>query len=352
MTASANSAGFLNAMNGPQNKKKKFLFLFIFLLPLIILVFSLYIGPYRISPSDLFKTLISLFVPPSELNIPAVYKDIVFKIRLPRLLLALAVGASLSVSGASLQAVFRNPLVNEFILGISSGAAFGAALSLVFLGNTIPVQIAAFLFAIVAVLIVLVIAGSSDSNIVSLLLTGVIVSAFFSALLALVEYFASPYSLQSLFFWLMGSLSLATWKDLALSIPVMGVGVIFLILFRWRLNILSMGEDEARALGINIRKEKILVILATALTTAAATSVAGIVGWIGLIVPHLVRMMAWVDNRKVIPLSAALGASFLLIADDITRGIAAFEIPIGIFTSIIGIPLFIFLLKRTEKVWL
>ncbi len=196
------------------------------------------------------------------------------------------------------------------------------------------------------------ISGRSESQTVSLLLTGVIVSAFFQALLSLVEFFANPYALQALFFWLMGSLSLATWKDLSISLPIMAVGVVVLILMRWRLNVLSLGEEEAKAMGVNVRREKLLVILLTSLITAAATAVAGVIGWIGLIVPHLVRMMVGADNRKVIPLSAALGASVLIIADDITRVAATFEIPIGILTSIIGIPFFIILLRRSRKVWL
>jgi iron complex transport system permease protein len=261
-------------------------------------------------------------------------------------------GAALSISGASLQALFKNPLVNEYILGISFGAAFGAALSLVFFGKDFPAQIAAFVFALGAVLVVLLISGRTESHTVSLLLTGVIVSAFFQALLSLVEFFANPSALQSLFFWLMGSLSLATWKDLSISLPIMAVGVVALIMMRWRLNVLSLSEEEAKSMGVHVRREKLLVILLTSMITAAATAVAGVIGWIGLIVPHLVRMMVGADNRKVIPLSAALGASVLIIADDITRVAATFEIPIGILTSLIGIPFFIILLRRSGKVWL
>jgi len=300
----------------------------------------------------LIRTLLSAFSPSSFPDIPSAFRDIVIRIRLPRVLLAVVVGAALSVSGASLQALFKNPLVNEYILGISSGSAFGAALSVVYLGRAFPPQIVAFLFAVIAVVAVLVIAGSAESHFISLLLTGVIISAFFSSLLALVIYFASPYALQALFFWLMGSLSLGVLRDLAISAPLMAVGLVALLLLRWRMNVLSMSDEEARALGVNVRREKMLVIAATTLITSAATAVVGIIGWVGLIVPHLVRLMVGADNRRVIPLSAAAGASFLLIADDITRGISSLEIPIGIFTSIIGIPLFLFLLKKTKKVWL
>lgn len=339
-------------MSGSTISRRRAISIILLILPVVIFLVSLGIGSYHLSPKDLTRTLLSVVAPSADTNVPQALKDIVFRIRLPRLLLALTVGAALSISGASLQALFKNPLVNEFILGISFGAAFGAALSLVFLGKNFPTQLAAFVFAVVAVLFVLLIAGSSNTQIVTLLLTGVIISALFSALLSLVECFANPYSLQALFAWLMGNLSLASWKDLSISVPLMALGIFILILLRWRMNVLSLSDEEARALGVNVKREKLIVIAAATLTTAAATSVAGIIAWVGLIVPHLVRTMVGVDNRLVIPLSAAFGASFLLASDDVTRVIASFEIPLGVFTSIIGIPLFIFLFKRLRGTWL
>jgi iron complex transport system permease protein len=332
-------------------KRKRFLTAFLLALPFLLFLVSLHVGTSSIPPSVLFKTLLSPLVPSWKDGLPPSTVDIVFAIRLPRLLLALAVGAALAVSGASLQSLFKNPLVNEYVLGISSGAAFGASLSFVVFGNRLPPQISAFGFAVLAVALVLLISRRSDSPVVSVLLTGIIVSAFFSALLSLVEYFASPYSLQALFFWLMGNLWKAGWSDLAISIPLIGLGVAVLLLMRWRFNVLSMSDEEARSLGSRLRREKLIVLVTTTFVTAAATSVAGIIGWVGLIVPHLVRMIVGVDNRRVLPLSAALGATVLLLADDIARSLAAFEVPVGIFTSLIGIPLFIVLLRRAGKVW-
>lgn len=326
--------------------------LLIYLLPLIVFIASLHFGRVHIPFVDSLKALLSPLFPSLKQGPIADFKIILYGVRIPRLLLGLAVGASLSVSGASLQALFKNPLVNEYILGISSGAAFGASMSLVFLGKNFPPQVSAFVFAIAAMLIVMFIARKSDSPIIALLLTGVIVSAFFSALLSLVEFFANPYALQALFYWLMGNLSMAGWKDLAISLPLIAAGILVLILMRWRMNVLSMSDEEARSLGINIQKEKRLVILVTAVITASATAVAGIIGWVGLVIPHLVRMMVGVDNRKVIPMSAALGAAFLMLADDMTRSFASFEVPVGIFTSLIGIPFFIILLKRSTRAWL
>ncbi len=332
-----------------MSKKTGWLVWASFLLPVALLVLSLNLGSYPIPFKGVWTTLFG--GSPAGAG-PSPYADILFRIRLPRLLLAMFAGAALSVSGASLQALFKNPLVFEFSLGISYGAAFGAALSLVFLGRSIPPQPAAFAFAVLAVLLVLVIAGRSASQIVPVLLSGVIVSALFQALLSLVEFFANPYALQSLIFWLLGSLSQAVWSDLAVTLPIIALGLVFLVLYRWRLNVLSLGDDEARALGVNVGREKALVIAAATLTTAAATSVTGVINWVGLVVPHLVRMAVGADNRKVIPLSAAFGASLLIVADDIARSAASFEVPIGILTSVVGIPFFIVLLKRSGKTWL
>jgi len=338
-------------MSGRRDRKRTAAFVLAAALPVVLLVVSLNIGAYRIPPKAVWSTVVDALLP-GRSAAPSPYADILFRIRLPRLLLALFAGAALAVSGASLQAIFRNPLVFEFSLGISYGAAFGAALSLVFLGRKVPAQAAAFVFAVIAVLAVLFIAGKSASQIVSVLLSGIIVSALFQALLSLVEFFANPYALQSLIFWLMGSLGQATWGDLAVSLPVIGAAVTALILLRWRLNVLSLGDDEARAMGIDVRREKVLVIGLAALATAAATAVTGVISWLGLIVPHLVRMAVGADNRKVVPLSAAYGASLLLVADTVVRSAASFEIPIGILTSVVGIPFFIILLKRSGRIWL
>jgi len=339
-------------MSGRRNRKATALAVAAVVLPAILFFLSLNIGAYRIPPGAVLSTLGDAVFGGAGGPEPSPYFDILFRVRLPRLVLALFAGAALAVSGASLQALFRNPLVFEFSLGISYGAAFGAALSLVFLGRGFPPQAAAFVFAVAAVVAVMAVAGRSASQTVSILLSGVIVSALFQALLSLVEFFANPYALQSLIFWLMGGLGLATWGDLAVTLPLIAVGVTVLILLRWRLNVLSLGDDEARALGVNVGREKVLVIVLATLTTAAATAVTGVISWVGLIVPHLVRMAVGPDNRKVIPLSAAFGASLLLVADDIARSAASFEIPIGILTSVVGIPFFIVLLRRSGRLWL
>jgi iron complex transport system permease protein len=318
----------------------------------LLLFLALNVGSYRIPPGEVLSTLAGAIIHGGAGGSASPVADILFRIRLPRLLLALFAGAALAVSGASLQALFRNPLVFEFSLGISYGAAFGAALSLVALGRSFPAQPAAFVFAVVAVLAVLLIAGKSASQIVTILLSGVIVSALFQALLSFVEILANPYALQSLVFWLMGGLGQATWADLAVSLPIIGVGVTTLVLLRWRLNVLSLGDDEARALGVHVGRDRLAVIALAALTTAAATAVTGVISWIGLIVPHLVRLAVGADHRKVLPLSAGYGACLLLVADTVARSAVSFEIPVGILTSVLGIPFFIVLLRKSRRIWL
>ena len=330
---------------------KRLLIFGIFISPLLVFLFSLTLGPSDMTPAEAGKTLLSPLVGAWRAETTPVQRDIVFGIRLPRLLLGLAVGAALAVSGGSLQAVFKNPLVNEYILGISSGAAFGASLSIVVLGSTVPPQIAAFAFALAAVGLVLIASRASRSSQVTVLLTGVIISAFFSALLSLVEFIASPYALQTLFYWMMGSLGLAGWRNLVFPLPLMAAGTVVLLLMSWRLNVLSLNDEDARSLGLNVKRDQRIVVVLATLVTAAAVSAAGVIGWLGLIIPHLARMIVGVDNRRVLPLSAALGATLLVLADDAARSLAAFEIPVGIFTSLIGLPLFILLLTKSAKIW-
>jgi len=337
-------------MTGSGAKTLRWLLPAALVLPVVLLLASLNLGVYHIPLGEVWRTLAGVFSPGGTASgTPAA--DILFRIRLPRLLLAMFGGAALAVSGASLQAIFKNPLVFEFSLGINFGSAFGAALSLVFLGRALPPQLSAFAFGVLAVGLVLFIAGKSISQIVPVLLAGIIVSALFQALLSLVEFVANPYALQALIFWLLGSLAQATWADLRVTLPVVGFGVAALYGFRWRLNVLSLGDEEARALGVNVKWERILVIAVATLIVAAVTAVAGVISWVGLIVPHLVRMAAGADNRKVVPLSAGFGASLLIVADDVARGVASFEIPIGILTSVVGLPFFILLLRKSRRIW-
>ncbi|RFT16018.1 MAG: ABC transporter, permease component [Candidatus Saccharicenans subterraneus] len=339
-------------MTGSKRKNKNKAILYIAILfPLLLLLFSLCLGTLRVSLKEVLEILLARISgwPSDLLTTPAA--NIILNIRLPRVLLALLAGAAFSVSGASLQSLFRNPLVNEYILGVSFGAGFGGAASLVLFSRNFPPQVLAFACGLLAVVLVLVISEGARNTLVAVLLTGIIVSALFQALLSTLEFIASPYALQALFFWLLGSFSQATWPDLAWSAPLILVGLVFLLKLGWRINVLSLSDDEARSLGLAVKRERILIICLATLVTSAVVAIAGIIGWVGLIVPHAVRGLVGSDNRLVLPVSAGLGASLMLLADDLIRTLLPFEFPVGILTSLVGIPFFLYLISRARTSW-
>ncbi|RLF06996.1 MAG: iron ABC transporter permease [Thermoprotei archaeon] len=319
------------------------------LLPIPAFFFSLLIGRYEIPPVTVFQIFISkIFNPMMHSPWPQAYEIVVWEIRLPRILLALLVGAALSVSGTSLQGLFRNPLVSPYILGLSWGASFGVALSLL-----VPVpfsaQVMAFLFGLLAVFLAYSIAKvRGETPVVSLVLAGVIVSAFFTALQYIAKFFLEPHELQGLVYWMMGGLYLANWEDVSVTFAPIIIGIILLSLMSWRLNVLSMGDYEAKMLGLNTEVNKIVIISLATVIAAVSVSVVGTIGWVGLIVPHLIRMTIGPDHRKLIPLSATAGAAFLLIADDLARSLTSYELPVGILTTLSGVPFFVYLLKKTK----
>jgi iron complex transport system permease protein len=317
------------------------------LMPLPAFVISLLIGTYTFPIEDVIRVIVS-HVFNLNADYPDVYDTIVFKIRLPRILLAMMVGMALSVSGAAFQGIFRNPLVSPFILGISSGAAFGAALSLgVF--PQIPVQVGAFFFGMVAVGLAYTMSRiKGRTPAVSLVLSGVIVSAVFGSLLTIIQFVVDEKSLQSIVYWNMGSLSTACWSKFEHSFPLVAIGCLIILVLRWKLNVLALGEEEARSVGMNSELYKSIFILASTLAASAAVAVAGIIGLVGLIVPHMVRMIFGPDHRTLIPLSMTFGAAFLVLVDDLARAALSFEVPVGVITTLLGAPFFVYLLRSTR----
>jgi len=309
---------------------------------------SLFLGAYGVSPIMVIKILFDESLHLFDLgDLPE--KAIIWDIRLPRVLMAFLVGASLSGAGVTLQAIFRNPLVDPFILGISAGAAFGCAITIGFL-EVLPVQLMAFIFATLAVFLAYFIARTQgEISRLPLVLSGVIVSAFFTALVSIVKFLVDPHKLQSIVYWLMGSFSLADWRTLKWALPGILAGLLPLLLMRWRLNVLSMGEEEAKMLGVNVGRERALFILFSTLAVATATSVCGIIGWVGLMVPHLIRMLIGPDHKVLLPLSLFGGGAFMIAADTISRTLTTFDIPVGIITALTGAPFFIYLMKRGGK---
>lgn len=281
-------------------------------------------------------------------------RTVVWQIRAPRILAAVAVGAALSVAGAAFQGLFRNPLVSPDILGASAGAALGALLGIFLSLGLAGIQLAAFAGGLVAVALVYA-TGSAvrqGDPILVLLLAGIVIGSLLGAGIGLVKTLADPYNqLPAMTFWLLGSLAGAHADDLpALLVPVaLGLGV--LLLLRWRLDVMSLPEEEARALGARTTLLRVGIVAAATLVTAASVAAAGIVGWVGLVVPHLARFLVGPSFVRLLPTAALLGGGLLLFIDTLARSVAAVEIPLGILTALIGSPFFIALLGRAQKGW-
>ncbi|MGO4686147.1 FecCD family ABC transporter permease [Hyphomicrobium sp. 2TAF46] len=284
----------------------------------------------------------------------ALLHNIIVEIRLPRIMAAALIGAALAVSGAAFQAIFRNPLVSPGILGVLGGAGFGAAIGLLISGHWIMVQLLAFVMALLAVALGVLIANLfGRGTMVTLILGGIISGALFTALLSIIKYTADPYDqLPAIVYWLMGSLQSVELKQISIVVvPILG-GIVGLTLCGRALDALSMGDDEARSLGVPVTAVRYGVIFAATLISALSVSIAGIIGWVGLMVPNFARLLFGPANARLLPLSAILGALFLLSADCLARALTPAEIPIGIVTELLGIPAFILVLGRTRRAWL
>lgn len=312
---------------------------------------SLMLGRYPIEPAQAIQMLASLVLPLDQ-TWTNQQETLFFNVRLPRILLALMVGCCLAAAGAAFQGTFQNPLVSPDILGASQGAAFGAALAILAGCGSFLVSANAFVFAIITVLLVLLVSSRAKGNrVLVTVLAGVMVSSLFSAGVSFTKLVADPQDdLPAITYWLMGSLTGAKLDtNLLLSFIPMALGCIVLVALRWRINILTMGDEEASTMGIDARKIRIVVILAATLVTAASVAVTGMIGWVGLVIPHLSRMIVGADYRRLLPTSMLMGASFLLIVDNISRLATTAEIPIGILTAFVGAPFFLYLITRKKQ---
>lgn len=311
---------------------------------------SLSVGRYTVPVNEVARILIN-----EVITLPRTWTDaesnVVLGVRLPRVLLGMLVGGGLALGGAALQAAFRNPLVSPQILGVSSGASFGGVLALMFgLGSTFLVG-GAFLFGLAALGMVRLIGRTrSGGAILMIVLGGVVTSAFFSALVSFITYVADPYStLPSIVFWLMGSLATADMtKVLIAAVPILA-GSAVIIGLRWRINILSLGDDDAASLGVNPGRLRAVLLTMVALMTAGAVAVSGVIGWVGLVVPHIARLWVGPDHRISMPTTFVLGAAYLTIIDTLSRTVSSGEIPLGILTAIIGAPVFVLLLRNSRR---
>ncbi|MBP2649416.1 MAG: transport system permease protein [Firmicutes bacterium] len=324
------------------------------LLAVLVVAFfgSFLIGRYPVSPDVVVTILVSKVI-----SLPQIWTDtmetVVMKIRLPRIAAALLVGGALSVSGAAYQNLFRNPLVSPSILGASWGAGFGAVLGMILHLSWIWVEASAFIFALVAVICAILISSYfGKSSILSLVLAGIVVSAFFQALVSVLKYLADPMNtLPEISFWLMGGLSKVTERDVVWSLVPIIISLVVLYSMRWQINVLSIGEEEAHTLGVNVKRTRLAVLACATLLAAAATSIGGIIQWVGLLIPHMARMLFGANFVTVLSASLLLGGTFMVLMDNLSRSVASLEIQVGILTSLIGAPVFVFLLARAKKGW-
>ncbi len=331
-----------------DGKYNIFLFTIIFA---VVFFLSFVIGRYPIHPGTLLKVCLSKILPITK-TWPDTAEIVIFEVRFPRILASILVGASLSVSGTVYQSMFKNPLVSPDILGVSAGAAFGAALGIFLSFSSIGIQLSAFIFGIIGVAFVYLISlRIKDDPLIILVITGILVGSIFTSFTSLIKYLADTEGkLPAITFWIMGSLAGINMGDLKKVIIPILLGMIPLYILRWRLNVLSLDEDEAKTLGLDTGKFRAIVIICSTLMTAASVSISGVIGWIGLVIPHLGRMLVGSDHKILLPSTILLGGSYLLLIDNIARALTTVELPLGILTSLVGAPFFIFLLLNKERI--
>ena len=334
--------------------KRKFYFI---ISGMIVVLFigaylSIHIGSVKIPYSATLKAFFNNSGG-NETTELAMFETIINEIRLPRVLAAILCGAALSVSGAAYQSMFMNPLVSPALLGVLAGAAFGASLGMILSPTMLAAQIGAFVFGILAVVAALFLSGFFPGNrLVMLIMGGVISSTLFTSLLSVVKYIADTKNeLPTIVYWLMGGFSSVTMPVIKICGPILIIGITFIILFSNYLNVLSMGDEEASSLGVNVSKIRNILLIATTLCCSLTVSIGGMISWVGLMIPHISRMIVGHNNKFLILFSALLGSLYLLIVDTLCRGLFTAEIPIGIVTSIIGIPFFIFVIVNTNNRW-
>lgn len=319
---------------------------------IILFLLSFNIGQYSVSLTELIKIFFGKL-----LNLPvswdATVETALFNVRIPRIITAILIGAALATSGAAYQGMFKNPMVSPDVLGVSAGSGFGAALGILMSWNILYIQLSSFLLGMFAVFLTYSIGrllSRNENTILILILTGMVVSTLFSSFISIAKYVADPETkLPAITFWLMGSLSAIRKKDTVILIFPFILGVLPLLGVRWRLNLLSFGEEEAQAMGINTNKIRLIIIVCSTLLTSSSVSICGIIGWIGLIIPHIARFVVGSNYKILLPVSMVSGGIFLLLVDDIARSVLIKEVPLGILTSLIGAPLFFYLLIKSRR---
>lgn len=310
----------------------------------IVFIFSLFMGRFTISPTEVFDVLFrSIFRMEQE----SIQQRVILNIRLPRTLMAMLVGAGLAISGSAFQGLFQNPLVSPDVLGVSNGSALGAVIGIMLAGYDLRAMSLSLVFGILTVFLTYGLSRiNGNSTVLSLVLGGMIMSALMNAFISLCKYMADPTEkLPAITYWLMGSFSSASYSLLRLVAPPILIGIILIVALRWRINVLSMGDEECIALGVNPVRTRNIIILAATLITAACVMATGVIGWVGLVIPHITRMLFGVDHRNQVPAACIIGAVFMTLVDVAARTLLAAEIPIGVLTALIGAPFFAVIYK-------
>src|SRR5579863_3655676 len=321
------------------------------LIAALLLAFT--VGRYPAGLGDLFHVIVAKLTDQPS-GVPPAAIDVLLQIRGPRVLAAVLVGAALAIAGAAFQGLFRNPLVSPDLLGASSGAALGAVLGIFFSLGVVGIESLAFAGGLLAVAAAYLIGSALRARdpMLVLVLAGVVIGALLGAGVGLVKYLADPYNqLPAMTFWLLGSLASTTVADLVPLAGPVAIGAAVLIALRWRMNAMSLPEEEARALGVPTGPLRIAIVAAATLVTSASVAAAGIIGWVGLVVPHLARALVGPDFARLVPTAALLGGGYLLFIDTLARVAAPVEIPLGILTAVIGTPFFIWLLAGMQRTW-
>lgn len=316
-------------------------------------VIALTAGQYHISCAtlrDIIMLKLSGQAPGDNLSTPAM---VLWSVRLPRVIMAVLAGSALSVGGVVFQGIMRNPLVSPSFLGVTHGAVFGASIAIIFLSKSaLSIETSAFSWAVAAVVMVYLIGNRGINTITTLVIAGVIVSTFFMAAGSFLKYIADPYEeLPAIVFWMMGGLNNVLWSHVIRGFVIISTGIAVIYMFRWKLNLMALGDEEALSMGVNVRLVRIMFMLFATLLVAASSSSCGIIMWVDLIVAHISRLIVGPDHKRLIPFAGFLGGFFLLVTDTIVRTIPGGEIPISIITSFIGAPLLGYLLMKQNKQW-
>ena len=318
-----------------------------------VIVAAFAVGRYPVALADLFRIIWS-WAGGTPHGLDSTLETVVLQIRGPRVIAAVLVGAALAGAGAAYQNLFRNPLVSPDILGVSAGAAVGAVLGIFLSLGVVATQSMAFACGLAAVAMVYVVARAvrGQDPLLVLVLAGVVLGALLGACVALMKYLADPYNqLPAITFWLLGSLASTDAHDMWVAAPLLLIGLVPLWLLRWRINVLSLDDDEARALGVSAGRIRLVVIVAATLMTSAAVTISGVIGWIGLVIPHFARLLTGPDFSKLLPVSVLLGAGFLVAVDTLARTMANIEVPLGVLTAFVGTPLFLWQLATARRGW-